>query len=231
MKNTEKWLFPGCESGALPVSRVFTLSYPKVVRDDEESTSSSAVTVVTATPSAATTSALRRGNVRDRQSGSGFPSNLSSITAGAIEVAENQVTFLLEMQQHHPSVRWLIKLVSPPKKWCISGRNKLEFQMSQLVLNFYAHFQFGKSPSLNRISIISQPNAATTENAAGSLTAPTVSQRVRKLSGNLFSRKKESGQESYPRISQQKFSNFLIGLEIVVALGQIQRNQNTRFKL
>ena len=96
------------------MSRVFTLSYAKVVRDDEESTSSSAVTVVTATPSAATTSALRRmGNARgDRQSGSGFPSNLSSITAGAIEVAENQVTFLLEMQRHHPSVRWLIKLVS-----------------------------------------------------------------------------------------------------------------------
>ena len=94
---------------------MFILSYAKVARDDEESTSSSAVTVVTATPSAATTSALRRmGNVRD-SSDSGFPSNLSSLAAGAIEVAENQVTFLLEMQQHHPSVRWLIKLVSPQK--------------------------------------------------------------------------------------------------------------------
>ena len=66
------------------------LSYAKVTRDDDESTSGSAVTVVTAAPSAATTSALRRGNVRD-STGSGFPSNLSSLAAGAIEVAENQV--------------------------------------------------------------------------------------------------------------------------------------------
>ena len=62
------------------------------------------------------------------------------------------------------------------------------------MLNTYAHFQLGKSPSLNRISIISQPKTSTTEDAGGSLAAPTVSQRVRKLSGNLFSKKKESGQ-------------------------------------
>ena len=111
--------------------------------------------------------------------------------------------YIFDGDEATPSICSLAHQTCFPKNGAL-GRNKLEFQMSQLMLNFYAHFQFGKSPSLNRISIISQPNAATTENAGGSLAAPTVSQRVRKLSGNLFARKKESGQELYTRISQQK---------------------------
>ena len=111
------------------------------------------------------------------------------------------------------SKRICLEEIDSSKKDCFSISNvgikwNMYISYSLRPVNFHAHFQFGKSPSLNRISIISQPNAATTENAAGSLTAPTVSQRVRKLSVNLFSRKKESGQESYPRISQQKFSNW-----------------------
>ena len=92
--------------------------------------------------------------------------------------------------------------VSPVK--LISQKSTIECQICQLLLNTWVNFQLGKSPSLNRISIISQPKTSTTEDMGGSLAAPTVSQRVRKLSGNLFSRKKEGGQELYPTRSQQK---------------------------
>ena len=47
-----------------------------------------------------------------------------------------------------------------------------------------------KSPSLNRISIISKPEEAASSAAGDSLAAPTaLTKRVRKLSGNLFAKK------------------------------------------
>ena len=80
------------------------------------------------------------------------------------------------------------------KKCCQLSSEDLSFQLG------------GKSPSLNRISIVSKPAEEAAAAAAGdSLAAPTVTQRVRKLSGNLFANAKKDSRQGRQQLFRSLF--------------------------